>query len=85
MTIPKLEQRVEIIAQEVDKLKAEGGETIDAYTKAEADAKFETITGAASKYIEDETTYFTLNGIRVYVSSTAPTGTIPEGSIGLGW
>ena len=62
-----------------------GGTPVDAYTKEEADAKFETITGAASKFIEDEQTYFTLNGIRVYVSSTAPTGDIPEGSVGLGW
>lgn len=25
------------------------------------------------------------NGIRLYISDTAPTGTIPEGSIGIGW
>lgn len=25
------------------------------------------------------------NGVRVYISNTVPTGTIPEGSIGLGW
>lgn len=25
------------------------------------------------------------NGIRLYVSDTAPTGTIPEGSLGVGW
>lgn len=73
MTIPKLEQRVEIIAKEVEKLNSEvSGDT---YTKAEADARF----------IKDESPYFTLNGIRVYVSSTAPTGDIPEGSVGLGW
>lgn len=36
-------------------------------------------------WIEDEGLYFTLNGIRIYVASTAPTGTIPEGSIGLGF
>lgn len=78
-----------------------GGGTVDAYTKAEADVKFETKEAAAATYlsqsdaatnyqakgdyIEDEGTYFTLNGIRVYVASTAPTGTIPEGSIGLGF
>lgn len=32
-----------------------------------------------------DTNYITVNGIRVYVASTAPTGTIPEGSIGLGF
>ena len=25
------------------------------------------------------------NGIRLYISSTAPTGDIPDGSIGIGW
>lgn len=29
--------------------------------------------------------YALINGIRLYVSSTAPTGTIPDGSIGVGW
>lgn len=29
--------------------------------------------------------YITVNGIRVYVSSTAPTGNIPDGSVGVGW
>lgn len=32
-----------------------------------------------------DTNYITVNGIRIYVASTAPTGTIPEGSIGLGF
>lgn len=31
------------------------------------------------------TDYITVNGIRVYVSATAPTGDIPDGSIGVGW
>lgn len=39
-----------------------------------------------SDYVKEETGgYIVVNGIRVYVSSTEPTGTIPEGSIGLGW
>lgn len=29
--------------------------------------------------------YIVVNGIRLYVSSTAPTGDIPDGSIGVGW
>lgn len=29
--------------------------------------------------------YALINGIRVYVSATAPTGTIPDGSVGFGW
>lgn len=31
------------------------------------------------------TNYITINGIRLYVSSTEPTGDIPNGSIGIGW
>lgn len=29
--------------------------------------------------------YAIINGIRLYVSPTAPTGNIPDGSIGVGW
>lgn len=29
--------------------------------------------------------YIVVNGIRLYVSSTAPTGDIPDGSVGVGW
>ena len=25
------------------------------------------------------------NGVRLYISSTAPTGNIPDGSVGVGW
>ena len=67
-----------------DKAQTGGGGSVDAYTKAEADAKFQTISGM-SGYVPMDTNYFTVNGIRVYVSATEPTGTIPEGSIGLGW
>ena len=31
------------------------------------------------------TNYIQLGTLRLYVSSTEPTGTIPEGSIGIGW
>lgn len=77
-----------------------GGQPVDAYTKAEADAKFQTIENSYTKaeadakyqtlagmsgYVPMSTNYFTVNGIRVYVSSTAPTGDIPAGSIGIGW
>lgn len=54
-----------------------GGAAGDSYTKAEADAKF------VPKDADDK--YLTLNGIRLYISSTAPTGDIPDGSIGVGW
>lgn len=34
---------------------------------------------------EGGTNYITVGGIRVYVSATAPTGDIPDGSVGVGW
>lgn len=54
--------------------KAAGG----TYTKEEIDTKL------AGK-VDDGGEYFEVNGIRVYVSSTTPTGTIPEGSLGIGF
>lgn len=60
-----------------------GGGGGDSYTKAEADAKFQTISGM-SGYVSGSGNYFTWNGIRVYVSSSEPTGTIPDGSIWIG-
>lgn len=171
----KLDQRVEIIAADVEELKNSGGGggggTSDAYTKTEADAKFETITNATATYqtisgmssygtktwatdsfqvkgdyltpssiadmatktwvgqqgfltdanevptpiaaddgkvltaasngtyswetasggggIEVETDgtnyWITVNGVRLYFASSAPTGTIPDGSYGIGW
>lgn len=37
------------------------------------------IDHTASNYIEMK------NGVRLYISSTAPTGNIPDGSVGVGW
>ena len=62
----KLDQRVEIIAQDVEELKNSGGgggTPSDSYTKAEADAKFETIANAAS-------TYQTISGMSSYGTKT---------------
>jgi hypothetical protein len=71
--------------QEIINAAQQGGGGGDSYTKAEADAKFQTKEDM-SDYIEEQTGgYIEVNGIRIYVSSTAPTGTIPDGSIGLGW
>ena len=90
-----LKQKHSTLQTLINDLEAGGGSGGDSYTKAEADAKFETKTDAAStyqtkadmaNYLEEETGgYFVVNGIRIYVASSAPTGTIPEGSIGLGW
>ena len=73
--VKNLDQRVETLWQKVNKM-GNGG-TVDAYTKTESDAKF------VPKDADDK--YFTVNGIRVYVASSAPTGNIPDGSIGFGW
>lgn len=91
-----IKQKQPTLQKLIDELQAGGGGgTGDAYTKAEADAKFETQTHAAatyqtkadmSDYIEEKTGgYIEVNGIRLYVSSTEPTGDIPDGSIGVGW
>lgn len=81
-----IKQKQPTLQKLIDDLQAGGGGgTVDAYTKAESDAKFLTKTDAASTYIKDDGSYITVNGIRLYVSSTEPTGTIPDGSIGVGW
>lgn len=41
-------------------------------------------SGSDLGLVDDHGTYFEINGIRVYVSATEPTGTIPDGSIWLG-
>lgn len=79
-----VKQKQQTLQSILDKAQTGGGGSVDAYTKAEADAKFQTISGM-SGYVPMDTNYFTVNGIRVYVSATAPTGDIPEGSIGIGW
>lgn len=62
-----------------------GGGTGDAYTKAEADAKFQAKADMADYVQQQAGGYITVNGIRLYISSTEPTGNIPDGSVGLGW
>lgn len=57
----------------------------DAYSKAETDALFATEQTKTVGMSEGGSNYITVNGIRVYVSATAPTGNIPDGSIGLGF
>lgn len=55
---------------------------VTAAEKASISTSAEKITGIAEtddNYIEME------NGIRLYISDTEPTGTIPEGSLGVGW
>ena len=91
-----IKQKQPTLQKLIDELQAGGGGgTVDAYTKAEADAKFETQTHAAATYqpkadmtdyVEEKPGgYIVVNGIRLYVSSTAPTGDIPENSLGIGF
>lgn len=90
-----LKQKHSTLHNIINQVQQGGGEPVDAYTKAEADAKFETQEDAASTYQPkaDMTDYIKVypggyiivNGIRVYVASSAPTGDIPEGSAGIGW
>ena len=79
--VKNLDQRVECLWQKVNKL-GSGGGTGDAYTKEEADAKFQTIEGM-SGYVPTSGNYFTVNGVRVYVGSTQPVDA-PTGSIWIG-
>ena len=78
-----VKQKQQTLQTLIDQLQAGGGGTVDAYTKAEADAKFQTLAGM-SGYVPVTDNYMTVNGIRIYVSATEPTGTIPEGSIWIG-
>lgn len=79
-----LKQKHSTLQTLINDLEAGGGGTVDAYTKAEADAKFQA-KADMTDYVKETSGYITVNGIRIYVSSSEPTGTIPEGSIGLGW
>lgn len=81
-----VKQKRQTLQQIIDNVQqGGGGGTGDAYTKSEADAKFQA-KADMSDYIEEETGgYVVINGIRLYVSSTEPTGDIPDGSIGVGW
>ena len=49
---------------------------------AAVNANTEKLTGI----VETDDNYIEMgNGVRLYISDTEPTGTIPEGSIGIGW
>lgn len=38
-------------------------------------------SGSDLGLVDNHGTYFEINGIRVYISATEPTGTIPDGSV----
>lgn len=81
-----VKQKIQTLQQLIDDLQqGGGGSTGDAYTKAEADAKFQAKADMTDYVQQQAGGYITLNGIRLYISSTEPTGNIPDGSVGLGW
>lgn len=62
--------------------KGGGGGGGDYYTKAETDALLAPYSGIADTdddYIELK------SGVRLYITDTTPTGTIPTGSVGIGF
>lgn len=79
-----VKQKRQTLQQIIDNVQ-QGGGTGDAYTKAEADAKFQAKADMTDYVQQQAGGYITVNGIRLYVSSTEPTGNIPDGSVGLGW
>ena len=61
---------------------------IDSTKVAQIEANKNNISSEQAKTTgmsEGGSNYITVGGIRVYVSSTAPTGDIPDGSVGVGW
>lgn len=79
-----VKQKQQTLQEIINAAQQGGGGSVDAYTKAEADAKFQE-KADMTDYIEEQPGgYIVVNGIRIYVASTAPTGEIPEGSIWIG-
>ena len=80
-----VKQKQQTLQEIINAAQQGGGEPVDAYTKAEADAKFQE-KADMTDYIEEQTGgYIVGNGIRIYVSATAPTGDIPDSSLGIGF
>ena len=69
--------------QEIINAAQTGGGGGDSYTKAEADAKFQTKEDMEDYIEEQPGGYIVVNSIRVYVSATQPADA-PTGSIWIG-
>ena len=69
--------------QEIINAAQTGGGAGDSYTKAEADAKFQTKEDMEDYIEEQPGGYVVVNSIRVYVSATQPVDA-PTGSIWIG-
>lgn len=80
---PIVKQKQATLQRIIDQAQQGGGQPVDAYTKAEADAKFQTKTDMEDYIEEQPGGYIVVNSIRVYVSATQPADA-PTGSIWIG-
>lgn len=80
---PIVKQKQATLQTIINNAQAGGGSGGDSYTKAEADAKFQTKDDMADYVEEQPGGYIVVNSIRVYVSATQPADA-PTGSIWIG-
>lgn len=78
-----VKQKQQTLQEIINAAQTGGGGTVDAYTKAEADAKFQTKTDMEGYIEEQPSGYIVVNSIRVYFSATQPADA-PTGSIWIG-
>lgn len=93
--IGKLEKALDLKQSIIDsdhKLSADNVDDTNSTNKFATQAQLDQInTNKTNISNQQDTTaqggngYAIINGIRLYVSSTAPTGDIPDGSVGVGW